>query len=171
MPFSNSELDIASIPKAEEVNLTPIDERYYTVISYYKVFYWFILFIILLIIAILNSKFHSLKMVGISLAVYSILCIINFRLAYLNFKNTAFAIREHDILYQNGWLNKSLHVCPFNRIQHCSVHAGVFERDLGISKLKIFSAGGNGTDIEIPGLTNEEANNMRDLIMQKIQQS
>lgn len=171
MSFSNSELDIASIPKAEEVSLSPIDERYYTVISYYKVFYWFILFIILLIIVILNSEFHSFKMVGISLAVYTILCFLNFRLTYLSFKNKAYAIREHDILYQSGWINKSLHVCPFNRIQHCSVHAGVFERDLGISKLKIYSAGGNGSDIEIPGLTNEEANNMRDLIMHKIQQS
>jgi membrane protein YdbS with pleckstrin-like domain len=170
MQFSNSELDISSLPKAEEANLIPIAEQYYTVITYYKTFYWFVLFIITLIIAIVNKEFHSWMMAGMTTAVFTILCFLNFRLAYLNFKNKAYAIREHDIIYQTGWLNKSLHVCPFNRIQHCSVDAGVFERDLGISKLKIYSAGGNDSDIVIPGLTHEQANNMRDLIILKNQQ-
>lgn len=170
MGFSNPEIEITSLPKAEEVQLIPIDERYYTVITYYKVFYWFVIFIISLIVGILNKEFHSWTMVGITLAAFTVLCFLNFRLAYLNFKNKAFAIREHDILYQTGWLNKSLHVCPFNRIQHCSVDAGVFERDLGISKLRIYSAGANDSDIVIPGLTLEQANDMRDLIILKIQQ-
>jgi len=170
MVFSNTEINITSLPKAEETNLVPIDQRYYTVITYYKVFYWFILFLITLIVAILNSKFHSWVMAGITMAVFALFCFLNFRLSYLNFKNKAYAIREHDILFQTGWINKSLHVCPFNRIQHCTVNAGVFERDLGISKLKIYSAGSNGSDIEIPGLTQEQANSMRDLIMLKNQQ-
>jgi membrane protein YdbS with pleckstrin-like domain len=109
-------------------------------------------------------------MAGIISAVFAFLCFLNFRLSYLSFKNKAYAIREHDILYQTGWINKSLHVCPFNRIQHCTVNAGVFERDLGISKLKIYSAGTTGSDIEVPGLTQEEANTMRDLIMLKNKQ-
>jgi membrane protein YdbS with pleckstrin-like domain len=170
MQFSNTELDISSLPKAEETHLIPIAEQYYTVITYYKIFYWFVLFLITLIVAILNEEFHSWMMAGITTAAFTIICFLNFRLAFLNFKNKAYAIREHDILYQTGWLNKSLHVCPFNRIQHCSVDAGVFERDLGISKLKIYSAGSNDSDIVIPGLTLEQANNMRDLIILKNQQ-
>jgi membrane protein YdbS with pleckstrin-like domain len=170
MEFSNTEIDISTLPKAEETNLIPIDERYYTVITYYRVFYWFVLFLITLIAVILNSQFHSWLMAGIISAVFAFLCFLNFRLSYLSFKNKAYAIREHDILYQTGWINKSLHVCPFNRIQHCTVNAGVFERDLGISKLKIYSAGTTGSDIEVPGLTQEEANTMRDLIMLKNKQ-
>jgi membrane protein YdbS with pleckstrin-like domain len=170
MQFSNSELDISSLPKAEEARLIPVAEQYYTVITYYKIFYWFVLFLITLIVAILNEEFHSWMMAGITTAAFTLICFLNFRLAFLNFKNKAYAIREHDILYQTGWLNKSLHICPFNRIQHCSVDAGVFERDLGISKLKIYSAGGNDSDIVIPGLTHEQANNMRDLIILKNQQ-
>jgi membrane protein YdbS with pleckstrin-like domain len=118
---------------------------------------------------ILNSEFHSWMMVGITFLIFSTLCFLHFRLTYLTFKNKAYAIREHDILYQTGWLRKSLHVCPYNRIQHCSVDAGVFERNLGISKLKIYTAGGDASDIVIPGLTPEEANNMRELIIQKNQ--
>jgi len=170
MQFSNVELDISSLPKAEDAKLIPIDERYYTVVSYYQVFYWFILFIVTLIVAIMNEEFHSWMMVGITTTAFIVICFLSFRLSYLNFKNKAFAVREHDILYQTGWLTKSLHVCPFNRIQHCSVDAGVFERDLGISKLRIYSAGGNDSDIVIHGLTQEQANELRDLIILKNQQ-
>jgi membrane protein YdbS with pleckstrin-like domain len=170
MQFSNVELDISSLPKAEEAKLIPIDERYYTVVSYYQVFYWFIIFIVTLIVAIMNKEFHSWMMAGITFTAFTVICFLSFRLSYLNFKNKAFAVRAHDIIYQTGWLTKSLHVCPFNRIQHCSVDAGVFERDLGISKLKIYSAGGNDSDIVIPGLTQEQAHELRDLIILKNQQ-
>ncbi|MGB4400134.1 MAG: PH domain-containing protein [Daejeonella sp.] len=170
MQFSNPDIDISMLPKAEESKLVPVDERYYTVLSYKQVAYWTIFFLITLIVMMLNSEFHSWMMVGITLAVFAILCFLNFRLTYLDFKSKAYAVREHDILYQTGWLKKSLHVCPYNRIQHCSVDAGVFERNLGISKLRIFSAGGSDSDIVIPGLRPEEANNLRELIILKNQQ-
>ena len=170
MQFSNPEIVISTLPKVEETRLVPVDERYYTVLSYNLVVYWIVFFVATLVVMILNREFHSWMMAGITLFVFATLCFLHFRLTYLTFKNKAYAIREHDILYQTGWLRKSLHVCPYNRIQHCSVDAGVFERNLGITKLKIYSAGGNDSDIVIPGLTPEQANSMRELIIQKNQQ-
>ena len=170
MQFSNPEIVVSTLPKAEETRLVSVDERYYTVLSYNLVVYWTIFFVATLIVMILNREFHSWMMAGITLFVFATLCFLHFRLTYLTFMNKAYAIREHDILYQTGWLRKSLHVCPYNRIQHCSVDAGVFERNLGISKLRIYTAGGDDSDIVIPGLTPEEANSMRELIIQKNQQ-
>jgi len=170
MQFSNPDIDISELPKAEESKLVLVDERYYTVVSYNQVLYWCIFFLITLIVMIVNREFHSWMIAGITLLGFAVLCFLNFRLTYLAFKNKAYAIREHDILYQTGWLRKSLHVCPYNRIQHCSVDAGVFERNLGISKLRIFTAGGNDTDIIIPGLRPEEAHSLRELIIRKNQQ-
>jgi membrane protein YdbS with pleckstrin-like domain len=170
MQFTNPEIDVSTLPKAEETKLIPVDERYYTVLLYTQVAYWSILFVATLIVMILNSEFHSWMMVGLTILAFAALCFFHFRYTYLTFKNKAYAIRNHDILYQTGWLRKTLHVCPYNRIQHCSVAAGVFERNLGISKLKIYTAGGNDSDITIPGLTPEEANSMRELIIQKNQQ-
>lgn len=167
MLFSNPDIEISELPKAEESKLVPIDERYYTVVTYNQVLYWCVFFVITLVVMILNSEFHSWMMIGITLFVFAALCFLSFRLTFLSFKNKAYAIREHDIMYQTGWLRKSLHVCPYNRIQHCSVDAGVFERNLGISKLKIYTAGGNDSDIVIPGLTPQEANSLRELIIQK----
>jgi len=170
MLFSNPDIDISTLPKAEDSKLVPVDERYYTVVTYYQVLYWIIFFVATLIVMIWKKEFHSWMMAGITFLGFAVLCFLSFRLSFLNFKNKAYAIREHDILYQTGWLRKSLHVCPYNRIQHCSVDAGVFERNLGISKLKIYSAGANDSDIVIPGLTPEDANSMRELIIRKNQQ-
>lgn len=170
MQFLNSDIDISTLPKAENVKLTPIDERYYTVVIYYQVFYFTIYFIAMLVTMVLNSEFHNFIAAGLTVSVFTLICYLTFKLIYLDLKNKAYAIREHDIIYQTGWLKKSLHVCPFNRIQHCSIDAGVFERNLGISKLKIYSAGMSNSDITIPGLTLDEANNLRELIIQKIKQ-
>jgi len=170
MQFLNPDIDISTLPKAEDSKLVPVDERYHTVITYYQVIYWIIFFVATLVVMILNKEFHSWIMAVITLLVFTVLCYLNFRLTFLSFKNKAYAIREHDILYQTGWLRKSLHVCPYNRIQHCSVDAGVFERNMGISKLKIYNAGGKDSDIVIPGLTPEEANSIRELIIRKNQQ-
>ena len=170
MQFSNPDIDISTLPKAEESKLLPVDERHYTVVIYYQAMYWIIFFLATLIVMILNKEFHSWMMVGITLLGFAVFCFLSFRLSFLNFKNKAYAFREHDILFQTGWLKKTLHIYPYNRIQHCSVDAGVFERNLGISKLKIYSAGGNNSDIVIPGLTPEDANIMRELIVRKNQQ-
>ena len=169
MEFQNNQIQLADLPKAEEVDLVPIDERYYTVILYNQVLLWFVLFIVLLVVMILNSEFHSFRAAGLSLLLFAALGFSHFRLRYLSFKNMAFAIREHDLLFQSGWLIKSLHVCPFRRIQHCSIHAGVFERNLGICKLKVYSAGEDGSDILIPGLLPEQAESLRELILEKNQ--
>ena len=167
MEFSNQEIDVSTLPKAEDTKLIPIDNRYYTVMTYHQAVYWSLYFLACIILIIQTPEFHSWLMVGLTLLAFAIICSLYFRLIFLDFKNKAYAIREHDILYQTGWLKKSLHICPFNRIQHCSVDAGVFERNLGISKLKIYSAGSNDTDITIPGLTLAEANSIRELIILK----
>ena len=70
-------------------------------------------------------------------------------------------------MYQTGWLVQSLRVCPFNRIQHCSVDVGLFERKYGLATLSVYTAGGNEADMKIPGLTTEMAASLRELITTK----
>jgi membrane protein YdbS with pleckstrin-like domain len=85
-----------------------------------------------------------------------------------SFKRKAYAIREKDVLYRTGFIIRTLHVCPFNRIQHCSVHAGPIERQYGLASISLFTSGSEGSDLRIPGLTEGTAANIREFIMQKI---
>ncbi|RZK45425.1 MAG: hypothetical protein EOO94_04405 [Pedobacter sp.] len=168
MEFSNVSIDIEQLPKAEEVDLQPIDARYWKVILYTRLMIWGICFLAAGTLVYFIDEMHNTRTI-VSITAGAILFATgNFVLGYLSFKNKSFAVREHDILYQTGWFITSLHVCPFNRIQHCSLDSGVFERKFGLSKLNIYSAGGDDSDIEIQGLTTTQAAELRDLIIAKI---
>ena len=84
------------------------------------------------------------------------------------FPYRAYAVREQDVLYQKGWIIRSLKVCPFNRIQNCSVQSGPLERRFGLASLTLFTAGSSGADLRIHGLTQTEADNLRQFILSRI---
>ena len=77
-------------------------------------------------------------------------------------------VREHDVVYQKGWLLRTLKVCPFNRIQNCTVQTGPLERRWGLASLTLYTAGTGGADLRIPGLTHEEATTLQQAILTRI---
>ena len=84
-----------------------------------------------------------------------------------SFSRKAYALRERDLIYRSGWIIQRFSICPFNRIQHCSLSAGPFERKLGLSSISVYTAGTEGSDIKISGLTEATAFALRDFIMKK----
>ena len=48
-----------------------------------------------------------------------------------------------------------------------SIDQGPIERQFGLSKLKIFTAGGGASDMSIPGLDPETANALKEYIVSK----
>ena len=60
-------------------------------------------------------------------------------------------------------------IIPYNRVQHVALHEGFISRIFGLAKVEIFTAGGNNSDLEIPGIAKEEAENIKQLLMGKIQ--
>jgi len=59
-------------------------------------------------------------------------------------------------------------IIPFNKIQHLAVHQGWTSRYLGLASLEFFTAGGDSSDLEIPGIALQEAYQWRDLVLDKI---
>ena len=45
----------------------------------------------------------------------------------------------------------------------------IVSRLFGLAKVEIFTAGGHSSDIEIPGIEKEQAENIKQLLMGKIQ--
>ena len=58
-------------------------------------------------------------------------------------------------------------IVPFNRVQHIETHRNPVERKLGLSSLKLFTAGGMGADLEINGLNVERASQIRQFILKQ----
>ncbi len=76
-----------------------------------------------------------------------------------------YAMREHDILFRKGLVWRSITAVPFSRVQHVETHRGPIDRLVGLSELKIYTAGGQSSDLKIPGLTIQRASALRQSIL------
>lgn len=164
--FSNETVELSSLPRAEEVTLQPIEQSYWKVLQWGWMIAWGIVFLALIFIVIFTRQKDFLLWTIVALFVIS-LCLFTYWLMRKSFSRKAYALRDRDIIYQSGWLIQKLSVCPFNRIQHCSMNAGPFERKLGLASLSVYTAGTDGADMKIPGLKQETALALRDFIMKK----
>ncbi|MGB5943304.1 MAG: PH domain-containing protein [Leeuwenhoekiella sp.] len=79
-----------------------------------------------------------------------------------------YALRERDIVFKRGFLVSKVTVIPFNRIQHIETSSGVLDKAFKLSNLDIFTAGGSGSDITIPGLDPDTALRLKETIRLKM---
>lgn len=168
MEFSNLAIDPGMLPKAEEVNLHRIEPDYWKVLQ----LQWLLTSLVVLAAGAVAIYFikqlHSVLFISLAGGIFVLLAAVQYFISQQSFVRKAYAVREQDVLYRTGWIIRSLHVCPFNRIQHCSVHSGPLERRYGLASISLFTAGSEGSDMTIPGLTEEKASKLRELIMKKI---
>lgn len=167
MPFSNLSIDLNTLPRQEELELHPVSPKF-------KAVQWWNWSVLWIIIAALFTGFLFLPKVKLSTTTIIIvsgslllLAVIHKMAQLLSFRFRAFAVREHDIVYQQGWLIRKKEFCPLSRVQHCSINAGIFERKYGLATLEVFTAGSNGADIAIKGLTAEQATLLKEMIIKK----
>lgn len=165
MVFQNSEIDINQIPSANDVALHPVSANYYKVQRYAQYILWAITALVISILTYLIIELQDPFVFVPVIGIFIIGFILNYLLTYLSFQNKAYAVRMHDIIYQTGWLIKTTHFCPIQKIQHCSIHSGVFERKFGLAKIQLFTSGENDSDITIPGLTADEAMKIKTLVL------
>ena len=167
MEFQNAGIDIDSLPRASDAGLKPIDPRYLKVLWRQWLAGWLLVMLAAAAIIIFTSNLHDSIWILLVTTFLMVIAVINWTLIVRSFRNKAWAVREHDIIYRTGWLVLSTRICPFNRIQHCSVDAGIFERKFGLASVSVFTAGGNEADMKIPGLPSETADALRELIIKK----
>lgn len=167
--FTNEIIDTKQLPRYEEVQLTALHPKYKSVILINAAIVIAILIIAFSIFYFLNKEEISNK-IWISLAVTATVVsgLILF-FSILAFKKKAFAFRNHDVIYRSGIIATNTMVIPYNRVQHVALHEGFISRIFGLAKVEIFTAGGNASDLEIPGIAKEEAENIKQLLMGKIQ--
>ena len=100
--------------------------------------------------------------------IFVVLFIGRLALVILGFPKKGYLLREQDVSYRSGLLFYKLTTIPFNRIQHVEVSQGVFEKAMGLSSVKIFTAGGSVSDLSIPGLPPDKAHQIESFLMDKV---
>jgi uncharacterized protein len=165
--FTNETINTKQLPRFEEVQYTPLHKNYWKVTLLNFGIFAVILGIALVLGLLFNDVMKANRIIFIIL--YFILLLVILFFLRLGFKKKGFAFRNHDVLYRSGLIATNSMVIPYNRVQHVALHEGFISRIFGLAKIEIFTAGGNSSDLEIPGIPKEEAENIKELLMGKIQ--
>lgn len=165
--FINETIDTTQLPKFEEVQFSVLHPDYWKVILVSVAVFFLIVGIGAGVILYFNEELNPFIIeLGI---VYVILLLLVIFFSRLGFKKKGFAFRNHDVLFRHGIIATNTLVIPYNRVQHVSLHEGLISRFFGLAKVEIFTAGGSSSDIMIPGIAKEQAENIKQLLMGKIQ--
>lgn len=165
--FTNETIDTKALPRYEQVALTSLQAKYWYVIAIsIAAAFLIVLAALITLLCLVDEVLDQKPLLFGGLAVVLVLVLF---LSRVSFRKKAYAFRQHDVIYRKGIIATNTMVIPYNRVQHVALHEGLVSRCFGLAKVEIFTAGGVSSDIEIPGILKEEAEDIKQLLMGKIQ--
>lgn len=168
MDFINSPVGLQGLPLIEDIELQPVHPAYKKVLQIEWVISSAVLAAVAALVIFTNATLRHSSGWALITAAVILLCGFYYFSIRQSFRFLSFAIREKDVINQKGWIIRRVKICPFNRIQNCSVQSGPLERKYRLASLVIYTAGTNGADMRISGLLHEEAERLRHFILDKI---
>lgn len=166
--FTNELIDIKTLPKFEEIQYNVLHPKYFRIILINICIFFFILLLGIISVLYINEEIFTNRiwlLIGIVYPIYLIVMILYYN---LSFKKRGYAFRTHDVIYKSGLIRETTVIIPNNRVQHVALHQGFFSRLFGLATIELFTAGGNSSDLKIPGLVYEEALRIKSMISLKI---
>ena len=165
--FSNETLDTAQLPRFEQVPFTALQPSYWKVLLA-NLLIAFVVVAVAVFFIVFNAEEVTPYILPIVACFAGIFALTLF-FTRIGFRKKAFAFRNHDVLFRHGIIATNTIVIPYNRVQHVALHEGIISRYFGLATVEIFTAGGSSSDIAIPGIAKEQAENIKQLLMGKIQ--
>ena len=167
MILKNTQIPVQQLPKAVSVDYKQLDQAYLRV-DYISTSLWFVfLFGFITLTFFFGSEEWYWWMIFpyIFIGIWALIALF---LIAKNYAITGYAIRQQDLVHRTGVLFRNITTIPFNRIQHVEITQGPIAKMFGLAALKIFTAGGSGADLRIPGLRKEDAQNIKEFITKKV---
>lgn len=160
--MSDEKMDITS------ENWMPVEKAYLTVVRIgLCIFHGLSIAIATLFIWLLPSPAHVVPSVIAAILACSFLW-LSFIWAPRSTKRMRYLLREQDINLQRGFMFWKMVSVSCNRIQHLEVRQGPIERRFGLAALVIYTAGTQGSDLKIPGLTLAKAQQLKSQLLDNV---
>lgn len=165
--FENLPVEANALPAIEAVDFHAIEKKYLRVSLMASIAFWLVLAAGWIAFIYFADVEKGMDRYLIGAGAIVLLASFSVMLTILGFKKKKYALRQRDILYTKGLLWRVRTAIPFNRIQHAELKQGPLERIYGLHSLKVFTAGGQSSDLVIPGLKEETALSIKDYILGK----
>ncbi len=168
MAFTNLQVDTETLPRAATLDLHPLPPAHRREILAQGLITTgiFVLpsIIPLLIPAIPSAVRGVLWLVPVLVLLLGTLLTA---LALVRFRRKGYALRQHDVVFRTGLFWRKTTVLPFDRVQHAEVTQGPLQRRFGLATLKFFTAGGSSVDLAIEGLLADDAERLRETVLER----
>lgn len=170
--FKNKQINISELPQVNQVRFESLHTKYRTVVGIRLLIISVFLFLFSIVPYVFQLITNSLPIsreillsfIGVGALLIMWICIISLKGVRLK----GYALREYDIIYKTGIINRTQTVVPFNRVQHIVVYEGVLLRMFGLCTIEFFTAGGALGDLKISGITKGEGERLKAYVIQKI---
>lgn len=172
--FSNNSINVNGLPKLDVIIFTPLNLQYRKVVLVRLAV--IVLFLMVIGIAPLTATTYVPNLEipqGVTIATIAFTLVLSMLIVVVNllgFKQKGYAIREKDIIYKSGLINRTETVIPFNRVQHVGIYEGALLRVFNLCTVEFFTAGGAMGDLKIPGLSKEEGDRLKEYVIKNINQ-
>lgn len=166
--FQNEIIDPQVLPDVLEVSYSNLAKAYRTYSLVAATISFGVFFVITLTALLIAGQLGSIYRVLLFFLVMVFLYALRMFIKYYGYGKKGYAVRRHDVLYKSGiWWKRHIFI-PKSRIQHVEIKKTPLEDIFGISRLLIFTAGGSGSDLVIPGLLPEVSSRLKENLMDKI---
>lgn len=163
--FDNPEISIDQLPALETIEFNRLAPSYLKVAIYGTIIFYVLMAIGLVATFNLSEiEKYPWLMYGLP-AAWLFFFVLSLILTVMNFKIQGYAIRLHDVIYRRGVLFRKITTIPFSRVQHCEIKQGPIERIFKLKTLEVYTAGGATSDLKIPGLPNNRAQELKGFII------
>lgn len=121
----------------------------------------------ILLAFVVNLYIHDLIPVWFVYVLYLVIIFLGGNVVYGYFadKQKGYCLRTHDISFTSGLLFKRTVTQPLCKLQHSEIRRSLIARSLGLASIYVFSAGGGSQTFVIPGLVLNDAEKIRQLLI------
>lgn len=155
-------------PGAEE--MTPLHPAYLTLLRIRALISAVILIALASAAALALGPFEPLPRAAPAGAAFLLGLFLVLFLPRRRYRAWGFREEEDELLIAGGIWVRTRIVIPYGRVQHIDIAQGPLERMLGLGTLIVHTAGTRGASVPLPGLAQEEAARLRDLIRGRIRE-
>lgn len=152
------------IDQVENLHYQPVEPLYRNVQMILTAITYLILAGLALLLLLLDNPVWCLIAEGIIIASLAVNLLI-LRKAWI-FKG--YALREYDLSYRSGIIFPTITTIPFNRIQQVGTKQNPISKLFKLYSVEVVNGAQLEASISIPGLTEEKANQIKNIIIEKM---
>ena len=118
-------------------------------------------------LAIVVVFFAGLTMgLVLGLILWVIVAVVSIWYPSFAYERWGYLLQEDILLITWGVWFRHVVAIPLHRVQHVDTHQGPLDQLFGLARIQIYTASGMGADGMIPGLVREEAQRIRELLIE-----